>query len=460
MKRFLAYLLALCVMATVLLTGCGGGYDSPAQPADTGEQQAQAPVDDATVPDEPDDTTVSGEEIVLRFPHWWLGNPGGHGIWINEAIEEFEANNPGIRIDGYTIAYADYVDNLVLSIAAGNAPDIVCLASFNIGPFIMNNQLTPLDDLIDMDAINQYFFEIQTEGVPARSPVGNTYIVSQLMGFYLPMYRPSVFEAAGMTFDATTPREFVDMVTEFTEVTGNRGYALMINPGNVAEGIFDLCIWIIGMGSHYVIDGRPAFNTPEMNAVFGYIKEMFDANVIVREADKPTYQRMFAEGLVGALIDGPWLYGMSVDWDPSVEGDFAIAPLPFPTNHAAAFFEGYSIPAASNNQEAAALLVEHLTSMEMQRRFVDLIGILPTRSDVFDAEFESNMLERWPWMQAFNEHAPYAVPFDPVGIDMDRDPELHRILYGALERVLYENADIGTALDEAQEAALAVLGLS
>ncbi len=41
------------------------------------------------------------EQITLNFPHWFFSHGEALSEWINPAIEEFEKENPNIKINGY-----------------------------------------------------------------------------------------------------------------------------------------------------------------------------------------------------------------------------------------------------------------------------------------------------------------------------------------------------------------------
>lgn len=402
------------------------------------------------------ETTATGEKVKLDFPHWFFSHGGTFDKWIIEAVAEFEKQNPNIKINGYAVGYDEFWDKIDTAIAAGNPPDIIAAHNTNLGKYITAGAVLPLDDLVNMADIKDNWSVLQKEGVVNAGTDGKTYLLTSDMGFYLPMYRPSVFKAAGIDGYPKTPEEFIVMAKKLT-ASGIKGYAAMVNPGNWQEGLYDLGIWTIGLGGHYGKDGLPTLNSPESIKAVTYLKQLFDAKVMPLEVDKGTYRKMFATKEVGTLIDGPWMYEMAKGWDPTIEGDFEVADLPFPTQRVTSFFEGLSISSKSAHPKEAAKLVEFLCSPDQQKKLVDITGIMSAREDIYkDEAFSKGISSKWPWFQKYVDHLSGAVLNNPAGMPGEKIPEVVKIWYTAFEKVLYENADPTKAMNSAQEEAMAL----
>lgn len=440
-KRLLA--VTLGGMLAVSTAGCG---------KTTTEESGQK--SEAAVT-EKGETGQGTEQITLNFPHWFFSHGEALSDWINPAIEEFEKENPNIKINGYAIGYNEFWDKLDTSIASNDAPDIFALTNTNLSKYVEADAIIPLDDYIDIEDVKNNYSPLQTEDALNCGKDGKTYCLITDMGFYLPMYRPSVLEKAGISEYAKTPEEFVEMTKKLSALENVNGYASMINPGNWSEGSIDLSIWIIGLGGHYGKDGKPTLNSPEVIKAVTYLKELYDADVMVKETDKGTYRKMFATGNIGTLIDGQFLYSMACGWDPTLTDDYEVADLPFPTQHSAAFFEGLSVSKSSKYPAEAAKFIEFLCSKEQQQKLVDITGFGTARSDIFaDEEFSKSIYDKWPWMEKYAEHQNEAVMNNPEGIGGSLLPEVQKILYTAYERILYEGTDVTETLNAAQDEAM------
>lgn len=403
----------------------------------------------------PDTTGDNGEEkIVLQFPHWFFSHGDTFQNWIMDAVKEYETQNPNIKIEGYAYAYDEYWSKIDTAIATGNPPDIMAFWSTNLGKYIDAEAIIPLDEYLDIDEIKASFTPLQKGAIASSAKDGKTYLVAMNTGFYLPLYRPSVFEKHGVSSFAKNLDEFVEMTKQLSK-DGTYGYAAMIQPGNWTEGMFDLSIWTIGLGGQSGVDGMPTLDSPEVIQAVTYLKKLYDAGVMPKETDKGTYRKMFATGNVATIIDGPWMYPLAENWNPEVKGDFEAVNLPFPTQNVAAFFEGLSVSSKSKHPEEAAKFINYLTSTEQQKKLIEVSGMMPGRLSVLeDQAFVDSLLEKWPWFQQFIDHAPNAKPLVPEGMDTSLVPEMSKIWYTQLEKVLYGNADPAAAMKAAQAEAL------
>jgi len=304
------------------------------------------------------DTTE--EKVTLRYPHWFYKDGGKFEEWLRGVEQGFEQNNPNIEIDGYEVGFTEYLEKLETGVAAGDAPDVMCVNPAMLGKFVPLEAVLPLDDLIDMKSVDKSFGSLQKNDVVAVAPDGKTYTLLIWSNIYLPMYRPSVFKEAGISSYATNTDDFIAMTKKLTG-GGRYGYAATLNPGNWQEALYELTIWTYGQGGRWSKNGKPNLNSPEVIQAMKYLKKLYDAGVMPKETTKSTYRKMFAAGKVGTIIDGPFLYPMCINWEPSVEGDFEVTDLPFPTQNVTAIFWGSSIYAKTKHPQASAKWAEWIS---------------------------------------------------------------------------------------------------
>ncbi len=396
------------------------------------------------------------QTVTLRFPHWFFGHGSSFADWINGAVDAFEKENPNIKVDREQVPYDQYWDKLDTAIAGGNAPDVAAFGPSNLGKYIEAGTLIPLNDLIDMADVKKNFSPLQTSDIPKAAQDGKTYALAFDSGFYLPLYRPSVFKSAGIKKFATTPEEFIDMAKKLT--TSERfGFAFMNVPGNWNEQQLDISIWVVGLGGHWGnVQGKPTLNTPQMIKAVGYLKTLHDLKVTPRDTDKGTYRKMFGTGKVATLIDGMWMYGLSVGWDATAENDFDTAPLPFPTQHVAAFYECNGILKDSQHPKEAAKLISYLSNDAQMKRLVQITQLIPPRTSVFTAQLKAELVKKWPWYKQYIDHATQSVLMAPAAMSGTMQNQVLKILGTYFDRVLFENMDVTQALNAAQKEAEAL----
>lgn len=397
--------------------------------------------------------TDSDEVITLRFPHWFFGHGSSFEDWINGAVDEFEANNPNVRVEREQVPFDQYWDKLDIGIAGGDPPDVAGFGPGNLGKYIEAGALLPLNDLIDMDDVNRSFGDLQKVSIPAAATDGQTYALAFDSGFYLPLYRPSVFREAGIDAFPETPEEFIEAAQKLT--SGDRsGFAYMAVPGNWGEQVLDLQIWTIAYGGHWAKDGLPNLDSEEVIQAVTFLKTMFDQNLVPKDTDKGTYRQMFGLGNVGMLVDGMWMYGLSVGWDPSAENDFEAAALPFSNQRVAAFYEAHGVVAGTDYPEEAAALIATLSNENQQRKLVELTQLIPPRTSVFTDELKRELVANWPWYETFIDNADNAVLKDSEKMPGSQQVEVSKIWGSYFDRVLFEDMAPAEAMRAAQKEAM------
>ena len=282
------------------------------------------------------------DDITLRLPSWWFGEPGNE-IWMNDVIEAFMAENPGIKVDGYNLPYGSYADQMLMEMSSGSPPDVIHLTNLNMGDYLRNGLLMPLDDLMAASDINESTF------TPAQfaSPIvtdGSTYGVIHMVANYIPFYNVELLAEAGYDEFPDNPADFMDMAKALSNPPDSFGYAAMVKPGSYVETYMDVAQWVIAGGGAFAVGGEPTINAPANAAAIADFKALFDAGVMPRDVDKSTYRQMWWQGKVAVLFDGSWMMGFARAENPDITSKLGTALMPWPGHLTASAFQIWSIP--------------------------------------------------------------------------------------------------------------------
>lgn len=118
-----------------------------------------------------------------------------------DLVKEFEAQNPGIRIEAQNVPWNSYYDNLYTAIVGGNAPDAAMLKMFALPRLLEMEALEPIDDRIaawpgKADILDNLFDLTRAEDGQ------HYYLPVQYVALYL-YYRADMFAELGLTPPAT-----------------------------------------------------------------------------------------------------------------------------------------------------------------------------------------------------------------------------------------------------------------
>lgn len=389
--------------------------------------------------------TATAEEITLRLPSWWFGEPGNQ-IWMEKVVEEFMKENPDIKVEGYNVPYGSYADQMLLEMSSGNPPDVIHLLNMNIGDFLRNDLLLPLDDyLADSDITPETYSPAQFE-----SPLivdGKSYGVIHMVANYIPFYNEDELKAAGYDSFPDNPQDFLELAKKTTIAPDQFGYAAMVKPGSYIETYMDVAQWVIANGGHFAEDGKPTVDDPRNIEAVTMFKELFDEGVMPRDVDKSTYRQMWWQGKVTTLFDGAWMMGFAREGNPEIVGKLRTAQMPWPGHRTAAAFQLWAIPKDAPHPDASFKLIEFMQNAKWQKEMVSITNtVSPRLNNLPDGYLEAN-----PWFENFQIASDeYAVSIMPAGLELYGN-EVLKIIADKIEEILYNDRPVAEALQEAQE---------
>ncbi|MFL7814119.1 MAG: ABC transporter substrate-binding protein [Anaerolineales bacterium] len=173
MKKVWKILFATLLLASLILSGCGGGA-APAQEEAAPAQEEAAPAEEEAAPAEEEAATMSDQVEVFS---WWTG--GGEAAGLEAMIGVFNAEYPDIEFINAAVAGGAGTNAravLATRLQSGDPPDSWQghAGQELIGTYVAGNQIEPLNDLYDA----QGWLDVMPETlIPLISDGGNIYSV-------------------------------------------------------------------------------------------------------------------------------------------------------------------------------------------------------------------------------------------------------------------------------------------
>ena len=158
-------------------------------------------------------SSADGEAVELRFS-WW-GADDRHAT-LQEVIEVFEEENPGIRIAGDYTDWDSYWDRLATSTAANDAPDIIMQEERYLREYGDRGALVDLgefEDTLDLSGLDPLVAE-------SGDLDGQTFGIATGVNAYAVLADPEAFEEAGVDMpddENWTWDDYVEVATAITE---------------------------------------------------------------------------------------------------------------------------------------------------------------------------------------------------------------------------------------------------
>ncbi len=227
MKKHLLTLVSLFVLASLMLTACGGAATPTAKPAEPTKAPAAAAT---TAPEPTKGPTASptkaplagGKQVTIKwFMRWDQARLDGVA---KPVIDAFQKEYPNVKVEIENIGSGtEYWTKLQTMVAAGTAPDVLYPATHNAYALASNGALMFVDDLAKRDKIdlNKYDQSIlnlyKYDGKTACLPIDTAALVM--------FYNKNMFDAAGVPYpkEGWTWDDFLATAQKLTKDTNNDG---------------------------------------------------------------------------------------------------------------------------------------------------------------------------------------------------------------------------------------------
>lgn len=355
MKSKWLALLAAVMIGLVAISGCAAGGDDVVNTPEAVEKPAEK---------EPVGET---QDITITYALW----DSNQAIGMRTMADEFEAANPGIKIEIEVNGWSDYWTALEAAATGGDLPDVFWMHSNEIYRYASNGMLMDLNsliagsDLVSMDnfpkgLVEIYNFEGAQYGVPKDYDT---------IGLW---YNKTMFDEAGLSYpdESWTWDDLYAAAKKLTKADGSQ-YGFLA-PLHNQEGYYNF-VYQNG-GTIITADKKSGYDDPKtIEAMEFYVSFIKDGLSPQEYADSERVTWL-QSGQCAMALFGSWMLSGFTANEYMTE-HFDVAYLPKSNNGGqASIFNGlgYAIAYNCKNPEAAWKWVEYLGSQAGQKRQAEL----------------------------------------------------------------------------------------
>ncbi|MEZ4726101.1 MAG: sugar ABC transporter substrate-binding protein [Caldilineaceae bacterium] len=320
--------------------------------------------------------SAGGEAITLEFQQWWEPElPEGS---FRALMDEFEAANPGIKVELISGPYATTKEQVVAGAAAGTMADVVGLDGAWVSDFVKQGSIANLTELMTQAGFDD------SEVAAQIQLNGGTYMIPVVNFVYPVFVNLDLMEKAGIAAPPTTRTEFADAAAKLTDAANNvSGWVLplsMEQPNGIQN---DVMSWLWASGGSMMKDGKPDLTNDGVRSTMEYIKSLYDAGVIapgafaMKEQDKV---EEFVNGRVGMMVDSLAHINLIRERNPDLK--FAITALPAADDYTGKrglpyASWGIGVSATSEHPAEAWKLVQFLLSKDVNTKLSSIAHAFP-----------------------------------------------------------------------------------
>jgi multiple sugar transport system substrate-binding protein len=354
-----------------------------------------------TLSEEPE--SAGGDAVTLRF---WSYYQGAQGEWLEQQTRDFEADNPGIKVDLIKTVGDQQDQRLLASVATGNGPDL-----------FINNIVVDFPTLVSAGVMKDITGEWEgfaerkqfPESTAWRSDgkVYNLLPYTNLLGMYA---NTDILAEAGVTEMPSTIEELETAMAAVVAETDHEALAMSGAP--TVEGAWLFAPQLLGQDISYC-----NFDDPAVDAAFQRLDGWAERGYLPKATatwDQNDAWQQFMTGKYAFALNGNWQLGNVKD----AEFEYRTAQYPAPEGGRSVVFpggEGIAIGADSKHPEQAWRYIEQVfLSADSAEAIFKTAGSIPVRADAAKTVQADELVQ--PFVTAAQNSARW--PDNPKTADM------------------------------------------
>lgn len=342
------------------------------------------------------------EQTTLQF---WDNQQTESGLsqFQQEAVDRFEAENPGIQVEVTTIPYPEYQQRLLTAVQGGNAPDVSTLDQIWMGAFAASGSIIPLDEMASAAGLTpETFFQGAWDSANYDGQLWGIPFNVDVWSFSY--YNAALLEEAGVDPASMVTFEGLKAAAEkLTDPSAGRfGVGLFGHNGEDTVVVLDSFIFSNG-GRVLDDEGNCALTSEEAVGALAYLQSLVPyAPTGILNASSGSMRELFLNGSLAIefwpALEQPTLQSSSLDWE-FVVGHAPEGETPIGT------YGGWNLAIyeSSPNKEAAWKFIEFMTREDVNGDVVDLI---PANVNAARAFLEENRIGADRIMEHLENAAP------------------------------------------------------
>lgn len=319
-----------------------------------------------------------GGSVTIKVGVWDLAT----SAYYADLVKEFEAKNPGIKVEPLDSPSTDYTNKLTIQLNGGSDIDVFWIKDGDTTlSFANRGQLADLSAYIRKDNIDLTAYN----GLAERFNIGGKIVaIPASSGWYVLYYNKDIFDKAGVPYPShdMTWEQYEALAKRLTSGSGS---------GKIWGGhlhTWQACVenWAVQDGKHTIVETDYSFFKPYYEMAL----RMQEAGIIQDYGTLKTggisYTNAFLQGNVATLPMGTWFYSTIIDRINKGEAklNWGMSVLPHPAGTPAGWTVGSVTPIAVNqnskHKDAAWEFVKFITS-EQGANIYAKWGQLPSRAN-------------------------------------------------------------------------------
>lgn len=330
---------------------------------------------------------LAQQPIVLQWQTANLTESQYEPVW-KQTIAEFEAANPGIKIDPVLVARKDHWTKFVAAAQAKKAP---CIVTVDLTTAAYNGYLLPLDKFYQAEPA-EFRRAWSADMLSAAKWKGQLYGLPIWGGTYAEIYNRDLVVKAGLD-PAKPPKTWDEYLAWAKKLTGTDTWATAVMGGKTDTTTRVLLMWIWSNGGEAfnadMTEATFAKNPKSLEAIKFYLGLAGKQGVAAPSPTTTNYleqTNLFAQGKIATMRNAYWAIPKVVGDNPAMKGKSFVAPGPanIPNAPTLATVSASSIASSCPHPEAAWKFIKFDAGKKWAVERARVANWMPLRNDMAD----------------------------------------------------------------------------
>lgn len=325
----------------------------------------------------------ASKDEVIHLTLWQGVNPPANRDVLQSLVDRFNQTHPNIQVESLYAGQPDQQLPKILAAVVGNAPpDLLWYIPTIAGQLVELDAIRPLDDLLADSPIREQIDPALFGTMKFRDHFWSVPFATNNAGIF---YRPSLFQAAGVTQLPQTWNELRQVARTLTRDTNRDGRAdqhgMLLSLGKGEFTVFTWLPFLWSAGGEITLASSPDSEhvnifSPGAIAALQFWQDLIqDGSAILSQPERGFELDQFLAGKVAMQVSGPWTLGQLKQADV----DFGVIPFPAQVQRAAALGGEnlFVFKTTPERERAAFTFAEYVLSEEFQTQWALQTGYLP-----------------------------------------------------------------------------------
>ncbi len=354
------------------------------------------------------------QEKVIHVTLWQGVNPPQNRDVLQKLVDKFNQSHADIQVDSLYVGQPDQQMPKILAAVVGNAaPDLLWYNPTIAGQLVELDALLPLDEMLETSVVKKEIDPALFGTMELNSKIWSVPFATNNIGVF---YRPSLFNAAGITELPRTWEEFRQVAKKLTIDKNGDGridqHGIFLPLG---KGEFTVFVWLpfmwsaggelVGGDSQNAAGIDLTENKGAIAALQFWRDLITDGSAILSGPERGYETDAILAGKVAMQFTGSWTLGQF----KATNVDFGVFPLPVGERPATSIGgENLFVLKTTPKQEKAAFkFIEYVLSEEFQTEWAMGTGYLPVNLKSRQSAKYQEFVKQEPAVKVFLDQAKY-----------------------------------------------------